>query len=64
MTFFSTLKKFAKWEFPGGPVVRTWRFHSADLGSTPDRGTKTPQDLWSGKKKKEKTKEKKLLNNC
>lgn len=50
---------------PWGSVVRTWRFHGADPGSTPDRGTKIPQDLWSGQKiKKRKQKKKKLLNNC
>ena len=33
-------------DFPGGPVVRTWRFHCRDLGSIPGRGTKIPQAAW------------------
>ena len=33
------------WEFTGGPVVRTWHFHSHGSGSIPDQETKTPQAL-------------------
>ena len=36
------------WEFPGGPMVRTWRFHCCGTGSIPGRGTKIPQ---AGQKK-------------
>ena len=31
------------WDFPGGPVVRTWHFPCRGLGLTSDRGTKIPQ---------------------
>ena len=34
------LKCDPSWEFPGGPVVRTWFFNCRDLGSVPDQGTK------------------------
>ena len=30
-------------QFPGAPVVRTWRFHCEGSWSIPDRGTKIPQ---------------------
>ena len=33
------------WEFPGGLVVRTWRFHCHGSGSIPDQETKTSQAL-------------------
>ena len=35
-------------EFPGGPVVRTRRFHCWGLGSTPGWGTKIPQAVQRG----------------
>ena len=28
------------WEFPGGPVVRTWCFYCCGPGSIPGQGTK------------------------
>ena len=34
-------------EFPGGPVLRTRRFHCCSLGSIPGQGTKIPQAVWS-----------------
>ena len=40
-------------EFPDGPVVRTWWFHCCGPGgSIPDQGTKIPQGVHCGKKKK------------
>ena len=36
----------ARREFPGGPVVRTRRFHCHGLGSIPGWGTKIPQAGW------------------
>ena len=36
-------------EFPGCPVVRTWRFHCHGPGSIPDLGTKIPQAAQHGK---------------
>lgn len=33
------IKIAQKWEFPGGLVVRTWRFHCCDPGSIPGRQT-------------------------
>ena len=56
------------WEFPGGPMVRTQRFHCWGPGSVPGWGIKTLQVTWHGQKKtKKKTtlmnhKEKKQLN--
>ena len=46
-------------EFPGGPVVRTWRFHSCDPGSTPGPGTKIPQATCKPRGTAKKTKNKK-----
>ena len=34
---FTDLKSF--WEFPGGPVVRTWHFHSCGPGFNPWLGS-------------------------
>ena len=39
------------WELPGGPVVRTWRFHSHGLGSIPGWGNKIPKEAWHSQKK-------------
>ena len=33
MFFFFFKKKTALWQFPGGPVVRTWHFHSNTLAT-------------------------------
>ena len=38
------------WEFPGGPVVRTQRFHFGDPGPIPGGGTKIPQAEWCSQK--------------
>ena len=46
-------------EFPGGPVVRTWRFHGQGPGSVASRGTKITQAAWRGQKKKKKRRVKK-----
>ena len=43
-------------EFPGGPVVRSRRFHCGGLGSIPGRGTKILQAVWYGQKQKQKQK--------
>ena len=48
----STSKKKKKLEFPGGPVVRTLRFHAKGLGSIPGQGTKIHQDMRRGQKRK------------
>ena len=40
-------------EFPGGPVVRTLRFHCPGL--MPGQGTKIPQAVQHGQKKKKET---------
>ena len=40
-------------ELPGGPVVRTPRFHCRGHGLDPWWGTKIPRALWCGQKKKE-----------
>ena len=53
-------KKILSWEFPGGPVVRTRRFHCCGLSSIPGQGTKIPQAAWHGQKKKKK-KNRKIL---
>ena len=46
--------KHLYWEFPGGPVVRTWRFHCRGQGSIPGWGTKIPpvHKAWPKKKKR------------
>ena len=38
--------------FPGGPVVRTWHFHSRSPGSIPGRELKSPSPMAQPKKKK------------
>ena len=43
-------------EFPGGPVVRTPRFHCRGPGLLPGRATKIPKATWRGQKKKKKKK--------
>ena len=40
---FKNHKVIYSWEFPGGPVDRTWRFHCCGLDSIPGWGTKI---LW------------------
>ena len=39
-------------EFPGGPVVRTQRFHCCGPGFNLWSGTKIPQDIQCSQKKK------------
>ena len=48
-----SLKKMQLWEFPGGLVVRIWRFHS---GSIPGQQTEIPQAARCGQKKTNKQK--------
>ena len=46
------------WEFPGGPVVRTWNFHCWGPGSIPGPGTKILQTTgcrWRGGEPQETT---------
>ena len=40
------------WEFPGSPVVRTWRFHCCGPDLTPGWGTKILQGSRHNQKKK------------
>ena len=46
------IKMWVFWEFPGGPVIRTWHVHCRCLGSIPGRGTKIPQATQGVQKKK------------
>ena len=46
-----SLKKISSWEFPGGPVVRTWCFHCWGLGLISGQGNKIPQTAWCSQKK-------------
>ena len=48
------MQKGSLWEFPGGPVVRTWRFQCPGPGSIPGQGTKIPPAAWHGQEKKKK----------
>ena len=45
---FPHLHKITLWEFPGGAVIRTQRFHCCGPGSVPGWGTKIPQALQCG----------------
>ena len=47
-------KKTNTWEFPGGPVVRTWCFHCWGPGLIPGQWTKIPQAMQESKKNKNK----------
>ena len=38
------------WEFLGGPMLRTWRFHGCGLASVAGGGTESPQATQSNKK--------------
>ena len=50
-----------KWDFPGGPGVKTWPSNAGGAGSTSGQGAKTPHA--SGpKKKKKKSKHKSRSN--
>ena len=51
MAQVSALKKSLIWEFPGGPVVRTRRFHCQGSGSVPGWGTKIPPSRVAKKKR-------------
>ena len=44
--------KYDTREFPGGPMVRTQRFHCQGPGSIPGQRTKILQVAWRGRKKK------------
>ena len=41
------------WEFPDAPVIRTLDCHCCGLGLIPGQGTKIPQAVQQGQKKKE-----------
>ena len=41
------------WEFPGGPVVRTYAFTAVSPGSIPGTGTKILQATWLGQTQNE-----------
>ena len=45
---FSGVETGEEKEFPGGPVVRTWRFRRHDLSSSPGRGTEILQATCCG----------------
>ena len=47
-------KKRNSWEFPRGPVIRTWHFHYCGPGSALGGRTKILQAMWHGQKKKKK----------
>ena len=49
---YVSIKIFHYWEFPGDPVIKTRGFPAVDAGSIPGQGTKIPQAVWWGKKKK------------
>ena len=51
-SFFT--KNYKSREFPGGPVVKTQRFHCQDPGSIPSRGTNIPQAMQCSQIKKKK----------
>ena len=51
---FPHLHKITLWEFPGGAVIRTQRFHCCGPGSVSGHGTKVLKAAWWGKKKKKK----------
>uniref|UniRef100_A0A8D1FGG1 Transcriptional regulator ATRX n=1 Tax=Sus scrofa TaxID=9823 RepID=A0A8D1FGG1_PIG len=46
-------KEYLSWKFPGGLVVRTWRFHHHSLDSVHDLGTDIPHQVtaYGGQKK-------------
>ena len=41
------------WQFPGGPVVKTWHFPCQGPGSVPGWGTEISQATWCGQKENE-----------
>ena len=58
-------KIFQMEEFSGGPVVKTWAFTAVDPGAIPGQGTKIPQAVWCGqKRKKEKNNKNKIQRKC
>lgn len=42
--------KNSGWEFPGGPVARTWCFTVMGPGSVPDWGTEIPKTVRHGQR--------------
>ena len=48
---FHQQHKMESREFPGGPAVRTRRFHCHGQGSIPGQGTKVPQAAQHGQKR-------------
>ena len=43
-------KKHRCWDFPGGPVTKTFSSDVRDVGSIPGRGAKIPHTSWSKNK--------------
>ena len=43
--------KNQRWDFPGGPVVKTSPSNAGGAGSVLGQGTKIPQALWPKKPK-------------
>ena len=43
-----------KWDFPGGPGVKTWPSNAGGAGSTSGQGAKTPHASGPKKNKKQK----------
>ena len=52
VSFGNTGSNPEMWEFPGGPVIRTWHFHCWGPGSVPGQGTNIPATCaaWPTKK--------------
>ena len=62
LKFFFNLKIKNNEEFPGGPVVRTQRFHCPGWGSIPDQGIKILKATWCSQKKERKKEKEKRTN--
>ena len=52
----SPIKKWAEWDFPGGPVVKNSPCNAGDAGSIPGQGTKIPHVAWPKEKRKKRKK--------
>ena len=57
-------KRYTFGEFAGGPVVRTLCFTAKGVGSVPGWGTKIPQAMKHGQKKKKREREKYMFGLC
>ena len=47
---YLNLKILYYWEYPGGPVIRTYCFHCWDPASFPSQGSKILQAMWCSQK--------------